>query len=577
MTDKFNWAEYTDEVDYATYSPEDDKIRIYSGRVPREMYDALREAKFNRAYKQGCFYAKWYPYTEDIALALCGEITDEDTSLFDRAEDRAGRFAGYSSNAEKRAETAIRAGEAAVNGIPLGQPILVGHHSERKHRRAVERAQREAQKVVEEVDRRDYWASRARGVLRHAEYKVQRGPTMRRIKKLESDKRHWQSTKDGKKYNEALGWLLYDLKDECAEELTEGGMGDYHGRMKAATLWATTKTLPDMPKAEARLQKWQAARERLCDRWLAHLEGQITYWKTLLQDEHDEDIDEQWPLEKGCWVETVYGWAQVVRVNRGAERRITSVSLDKDTFKRTSPGLYLPYKVEYERLKGWSKTEPEPEFKVDPTPHATLKEPDPLRAAAEARAQAATETEVQVNHDPDYYPTPPDVVSTMLAYVPNHVRGEGTIRILEPSAGNGTIIRKAMAWWPWAEVHWCETNYTARKFLAALEREMKGMTVQELGADFMEVETDLRFDVVLMNPPFSRNQWKHHVQKAYGLLKPGGRLVSIAPREAERYNTENGTFGGWIRSHEWDAVPLPNNAFESSGTNTQTHVLVIDK
>ena len=51
MTDKFNWAEYTDEVDYATYSPEDDKIRIYSGRVPREMYDALREAKFNRAYE----------------------------------------------------------------------------------------------------------------------------------------------------------------------------------------------------------------------------------------------------------------------------------------------------------------------------------------------------------------------------------------------------------------------------------------------------------------------------------------------------------------------------------------------
>jgi hypothetical protein len=67
------------------------------------------------------------------------------------------------------------------------------------------------------------------------------------------------------------------------------------------------------------------------------------------------------------------------------------------------------------------------------------------------------------------------------------------------------------------------------------------------------------------------------VQKAYGLLKPGGRLVSIAPREAERYNTENGTFGNWIRSLEWDAVPLPNNAFESSGTNTQTHVLVIDK
>jgi hypothetical protein len=36
-----------------------------------------------------------------------------------------------------------------VSGIPLGQPILVGHHSEGKHRRAIERAERAMRKSIE--------------------------------------------------------------------------------------------------------------------------------------------------------------------------------------------------------------------------------------------------------------------------------------------------------------------------------------------------------------------------------------------------------------------------------------------
>ena len=41
----------------ATYSLEDNKLRIYSGRVEQELYDRLRAARYQRAYKQGCFYA----------------------------------------------------------------------------------------------------------------------------------------------------------------------------------------------------------------------------------------------------------------------------------------------------------------------------------------------------------------------------------------------------------------------------------------------------------------------------------------------------------------------------------------
>jgi hypothetical protein len=96
MTD---WSAWTDEAERATYDPDDDKLRIYTDFVPRELYDAFRAAGFQRAPKQGCFYQVWNPAREDIALALCGEIEDEDTSLMDRAEDRHMRFVGYSANA----------------------------------------------------------------------------------------------------------------------------------------------------------------------------------------------------------------------------------------------------------------------------------------------------------------------------------------------------------------------------------------------------------------------------------------------------------------------------------------------
>jgi hypothetical protein len=60
----------------ATYSPEDDKLRIYSGRVDQATYDRIHAAGFGRAHKQGCFFATWTPEREDIALELGSEIGD---------------------------------------------------------------------------------------------------------------------------------------------------------------------------------------------------------------------------------------------------------------------------------------------------------------------------------------------------------------------------------------------------------------------------------------------------------------------------------------------------------------------
>jgi hypothetical protein len=70
----------------------------------------------------------------------------------EKRERRAERRRGWAEGREAKAEIASKAAHDATAGIPFGQPILVGHHSEGMHRRAVERGQRQASKVVEHSD-----------------------------------------------------------------------------------------------------------------------------------------------------------------------------------------------------------------------------------------------------------------------------------------------------------------------------------------------------------------------------------------------------------------------------------------
>ncbi len=88
----------------ATYSPEDNKLRLYaSSRLDNETYQHVRKAGFKWAPKQELFVAPmWTPAREDLLLELCGEIGDEDYSPEERSADRAERFSGYRD--KRRAE-----------------------------------------------------------------------------------------------------------------------------------------------------------------------------------------------------------------------------------------------------------------------------------------------------------------------------------------------------------------------------------------------------------------------------------------------------------------------------------------
>ena len=108
----------------ATYSPEDNKLRLYaSERLDPETYKKTRGMGFIYAPKQGLFVAPmWTPSREDFLIEMCGEIGDEDKSLVERSEERAERFEVYSEHRAEDADRAQKAVSYITDNIPMGQP-----------------------------------------------------------------------------------------------------------------------------------------------------------------------------------------------------------------------------------------------------------------------------------------------------------------------------------------------------------------------------------------------------------------------------------------------------------------------
>lgn len=103
----------------------------------------------------------------------------------ERKLEKAARYETYAANAEARAESRYNNARAIGSHIPLGQPILVGHHSERRHRRDIERIDNNMRKSVEESEKAEYLKDRAADLSRAEEKLEDRRFVGNRIKDAE--------------------------------------------------------------------------------------------------------------------------------------------------------------------------------------------------------------------------------------------------------------------------------------------------------------------------------------------------------------------------------------------------------
>lgn len=68
------------------------------------------------------------------------------------AKRRADRYANAAINAEKQSDQYYQRSQKDAGFLSLGEPIKVGHHSERRHRRAIDEANNNMRKSVEAQD-----------------------------------------------------------------------------------------------------------------------------------------------------------------------------------------------------------------------------------------------------------------------------------------------------------------------------------------------------------------------------------------------------------------------------------------
>lgn len=132
----------------------------------------------------------------------------------ERAKAKAERYEGWAESARKKAETAFNASQSAVAGIPLGQPIIVGHYSEKSHRAALERSHsamdrsvREDEKAKGHEYKAEYWERKAEDINLSMPESIGYYAEM-----LEKAKEYHQGLKDGRYPREHAYSLTYAKK-----------------------------------------------------------------------------------------------------------------------------------------------------------------------------------------------------------------------------------------------------------------------------------------------------------------------------------------------------------------------------
>ena len=144
-----------------------------AGKQPRPFWQVSgRTSGFEQIfYDLGCSRRRWrgaFSFWDcdpslEIAQAIKGQgrlsFAEQQEKKEERAKQRAERFGQYADNANKRSEQLYKSNQTLLNCMN-GTPILVGHHSEKRHRRDLKRIDDRTRKSIEEMDKANYYKDR---------------------------------------------------------------------------------------------------------------------------------------------------------------------------------------------------------------------------------------------------------------------------------------------------------------------------------------------------------------------------------------------------------------------------------
>jgi hypothetical protein len=171
-----------------------------------------------------------------------------------------------------------------------------------------------------------------------------------------------------------------------------------------------------------------------------------------------------------------------------------------------------------------------------------------------------------------FFATPSELAHELVYYadLKNHDS------VLEPSAGQGAIIEHINKVVPNVTPDCYELMDVNRVMLAK-----KDLKYNLVGEDFLTC--DKKYDKIIANPPFAKDQDIKHIQHMFKCLKKGGRLVSLATEKfytngdsddkAQRYLI----FEEWLDAVGAEVLHVEGGTFKESGTNVGACIIIINK
>ncbi len=147
------------------------------------------------------------------------------------------------------------------------------------------------------------------------------------------------------------------------------------------------------------------------------------------------------------------------------------------------------------------------------------------------------------------------------------------LTVLEPSAGQGAIVKALQRKEPELVVHAYELMDINKTFLSKIEKCII------LGEDYLDTKArKFLFDRIVANPPFAKNQDIDHIRAMYEDLDSGGRLVSIASESwVNGFQKKQVEFREWLEEVDAEILDIERGTFKESGTMVGGKIIVINK
>lgn len=200
-------------------------------------------------------------------------------------------------------------------------------------------------------------------------------------------------------------------------------------------------------------------------------------------------------------------------------------------------------------------------------------------------------TTVNLKKEMQFFETP----DALANYLVELAEIEDGMLVLEPSAGHGNIIAAIYRAFPRIMknqndkpcicVDYCELSDLNQSVLSKKINDNGpawSSRTSFMASDFLKLHANERYERIIANPPFAKNQDIDHIYEMYKACAPGGRIVAIASTHWQRGTNKKETeFRQWLGhlhlGGNHHLIPLDRDSFKQSGANVESVIIIIDK